>query len=106
MTTFSQLVYDKRFRNRDIGNIYDLLTLNLNSEGNVEYFDKREDNELLYRLLSIHYFPFVITTTFAPIVENMMRRIHGNRLRVLMFRNDAGKNDDIENGEETKLPTL
>lgn len=36
----------------------------------------------------------------------MMRRIHGNRLRVLTFRNDAGKNDDIENGEETKLPTL
>lgn len=106
MTTFSQLVYDKRFRSRDLGDIHDLLTLNLNSEGNVEYFDKREDNELLYRLLSIPYFPFVITTTFDPIVENMMRRIHGNRLRVLTFRNDAGKNDDIENGEETKLPTL
>lgn len=106
MTTFSQLVYDKRFKGRDLGDIHDLLTLNLNSEGNAEYFDKREDNELLYRLLSIPYFPFVITTTFDPIVENIMRRIHGDRLRVLTFRNDAGKNDDIENGEETKLPTL
>lgn len=106
MTTFSQLVYDKRFRNRDLGDIHDLLTLNLNSDGNAEYFDKPEDNELLYRFLSIPYFPFVITTTFDPIVENMMRRIHGDRLRVLIFRNDAGKNDDIENGEETKLPTL
>ena len=106
MTTFSQLVYDKRFKGRDLGDIHDLLTLNLNSDGNAEYFDKQEDNELLYRLLSIPYFPFVITTTFDPIVENMMRRIHGDRLRVLTFRNDAGKNDDIENGEETKLPTL
>ena len=106
MTTFSQLVYDKRFKSRDLGDIHDLLTLNLNSEGNAEYFDKQEDNGLLYKLLSIPYFPFVITTTFDPIVENMMRRIHGGRLRVLTFRNDAGKNDDIENGEETKLPTL
>ena len=106
MTTFSQLVYDKRFKSRDLGDIHDLLTLNLNSEGNAEYFDKQEDNGLLYKLLSILYFPFVITTTFDPIVENMMRRIHGDKLRVLTFRNDAGKNDDIENGEETKTPTL
>lgn len=57
MTTFSQLVYDKRFKGRDLGDIHDLLTLNLNSEGNAEYFDKQEDNELLCRLLSISYSP-------------------------------------------------
>lgn len=106
MTTFSQLVYDKRYKSKDLGDIHDLLTLNLNSTGNAEYFNKAEDNDLLLRLLSIPYFPFVITTTFDPIVENMMRRIHGNKLRVLSFRNDAGKNDDIINGEETKQPTL
>lgn len=106
MTTFSQLVYDKRFKDKELGDIHDLLTLNLNSEGNAEYFDKEEDNALLLRLLSLPYFPFVITTTFDPIVENMMRRIHGDRLRVMTFRNDAGKNDDIMNGEETHLPTL
>jgi hypothetical protein len=35
----------------------------------------------------------------------MMRRIHGNKLRVLSFHNDSNKNDDIINGEETKQPT-
>lgn len=106
MTTFSQLVYDKRFKDKELGDIHDLLTLNLNSAGNAEYFDKEEDNALLLSLLSLPYFPFVITTTFDPIVENMMRRIHGDRLRVMTFRNDAGKNDDIMNGEETCQPTL
>ena len=106
VTTFSQLVYDKRYKSRDLGDIHDLLTLNLNSPGNSEYFNKVDDNALLVRFLSIPYFPFVITTTFDPIVENMMRRIHGDKLRVLSFRNDAGKNDDIINGEETKQPTL
>lgn len=89
-----------------MGDIHDLLTLNLNSASNAAYFDKEEDNALLIRLLSIPYFPFVITTTFDPIVENMMRRIHGSKLRVLTFRNDPGKNEDILNGEETRQPTL
>lgn len=106
MTTFSQLTYDKRFKNKELGDIHDLLTLNLNNPDNAQYFDRTDDNPLLLRLLSIPYFPFVITTTFDPIVENIMRRIHGERLRILSFRNDAGKNDDIINGEETKLPTL
>lgn len=106
MTTFSQLVYDKRFKSRELGDIHDLLTLNLNSPGNAEYFDKIEDNALLFKLLSIPYFPFVITTTFDPVVENMMRQIYGDGLRVLTFRNDAGKNDDIVNGDETRTPTL
>lgn len=88
------------------GDIHDLLTLNLNSASNASYFDNAEDNRLLIRLLSLPYFPFIITTTFDPIVENMMRRIHGNKLRVLTFRNDAGKNDDIANGEEARQPTL
>lgn len=107
MSTFSQLVFDKRFKNKDLGDIHDLLTLNLNSASNAEYFDKVEDNELLLKFLSIPYFPFIITTTIDPIVEHMMERVHGkDKLRVLAFRNDPGKNDDIINGEETKSPTL
>lgn len=106
MSSFSQLVYDKRFRDKELGDIHDLLTLNLNSVSNASYFDNAEDNSLLIRLLSLPYFPFVITTTFDPIVENMMRRIHGDKLHVLTFRNDPGKNDDIANGEETRQPTL
>ena len=83
-----------------------MLTQCINAQENREYFDKTEDNTLLLQLLSIPYFPFVMTTTFDPIVENMMRRIHGDRLRVMTFRNDAGKNEDILNGEETCQPTL
>ena len=107
MTTFSQLVFDKRYKNKDMGDIHDLLSLNLNSSSNANYFDNAEDNELLLKLLKIPYFPFVITTTIDPIVENMMARIYGkDKLRVLSFRNDPGKNDDITNGEETKRPTV
>lgn len=106
ITTFSQLVYDKRFKNNDLGEIHELLTQCINASENREYFDKAEDNALLLQLLSIPYFPFVITTTFDPIVENMMRRIHGSKLRVLTFRNNPGKNEDILNGEETRHPTL
>lgn len=107
VSTFSQLVYDKRYKDKDLGDIHDLLTLNINSPSNFQYFDRIEDNELLLKFLSIPYFPFVITTTIDPIVENMMRRIHGNsNLRVMSFRNDPGRNDDIVNGEETRFPTL
>lgn len=107
MTTFSQLVFDKRYKNKDMGDIHDLLSLNINSPSNADYFDNAEDNELLLRFLSIPYFPFIITTTIDPIVENMMIRIHGkDKLRIMSFRNDPGKNDDIINGEETKQPTI
>lgn len=106
LTTFSQLVFDKRFKSNDLGDIHELLSQNLTFEGNAPYFNNENDNSLLLKFLRIPYFPFVITTTFDPIVENMMRKIHGEKLRVLSFRNDAGKNDDIINGEETKLPTL
>ena len=106
MSTFSQLVFDKRFKINDLGEIHELLTQCINAPENREYFEKTEDNALLLQLLSIPYFPFVMTTTFDPIVENMMRRIHGDRLRVMTFRNDAGKNEDIFNGEETRQPTL
>ena len=107
MTTFSQLVFDKRYKNKELGDIHELLTLNLNSPSNIQYFDNTKDNQLLLKFLSIPYFPFIITTTIDPIVENLMRHIHGEgNLRVLSFRNDPVKNDDILNGDETKRPTL
>ena len=92
--------------NSELGDIHELLTLNIDSVSNAALFDQEEKNPLLMRLLKLPYFPFVITTTFDPIVENMMRRIHGDKLRVMIFCNDAGKNDDIANGEETQQPTL
>ena len=106
VNTFSQLAYNEGYQNKKLGEIHDLLTQTINSPENAEYFDNMEDNELLLRFLRIKYFPFVISTLFDPIVENMMRHVHREKLRVLCFRNNPGLNDDIMNAEETKLPTL
>lgn len=62
--------------------------------------------ELLKDFLSIKYFPFVITTTIYPTIENTMREIHGNHLRVLTFCNDSSRNDDIEDSKDIIRPTL
>ena len=35
-----------------------------------------------------------------------MKKIHGDRLRVMCFRNDASRNDDLINGEDMRRPTL
>lgn len=104
MTTFSQLVFDKRYKNSDLGDIHDQLNDYIHDYPYL--FDNLDDNELLFKFLSIKYFPFVITTTFDPTVENMMFRIYGKKLRILSFRNDPVKNEDLMNGEDTKEPTL
>lgn len=62
--------------------------------------------DLLRDFLSIEYFPFVITTVIDPVVENTMREIHGESLRVLNFVNDPQKNQDIENSLDISKPTL
>lgn len=65
-----------------------------------------EPTELLRSFLSIKYFPFVITTTIDPLVENTMREIHGDSLRVLRFCNDPQANEDIRNSYDLTTPTL
>lgn len=107
LSTFSQLVYHKCYKNTDLGEIHDLLTDIINAPENADYFEGKKDNQLLYRLLSIPYFPFVITTTFDPIVENVMKQIHKDKnVRILTFRNNSTNNDDIENELDAKCPTL
>ena len=59
MNTFSQLVYDKRYKSKDLGDIHDLLNLNLNSPGNSDYFNNKVDNSLLIKFLKIPYFRFL-----------------------------------------------
>lgn len=61
---------------------------------------------LLEDFLSIKYFPFIITTTFDPAIENTMRKIHKDKLRVLSFVNDPVANDDIGSSMDTTAPTL
>lgn len=103
--SFSQLIHHEKFMNefRD-EEIHSLINENI---GNiVDSYITKEDNALLHRFLSIPYFPFVITTLCDPIVENVMREIHGKELQVKCFRNDPNKNDDIANGDATKTPTI
>lgn len=65
-----------------------------------------EPSELLTSFLSIPYFPFVITTTVDPTVENAMHKIYGDKLRILSFWNDPRKNDDIHDSSDVTQPTL
>ena len=105
--SFSQLINDDRYKSSEINkysDIYSSLT-DLISD-NPKFFNQEEENSLLYKFLSISYFTFVITTTFDPVVENIMRKIHGDQLRVMCFRNDASRNDDLINGEDMRRPTL
>lgn len=104
-SSFSQLVYDDRFNIEfKEEEIHKLIRENI--QNIIEACRIENDNILLRKFLSIKYFPFVITTLFDPIVESVMREIHGEKLRVLCFRNDPNKNDDLFNSEETKWPTL
>ena len=69
-------------------------------------------HSLLLRLLETKRFPFVITTSFTPIVEDCMRQIWGNeKVRVLQFNNDPNRSmkeeeGDINNENELGRPTV
>ena len=82
----------------------DLVYAEIGSEENAPLF--QADNGILREFLEIKHFPFVITTATDPIIENTMRTIHGDKLRVLRFANDPERNGDIRNSFDTKTPTL
>jgi hypothetical protein len=64
-------------------------------------------SQLLMRLLGSKRFPFVITTSFTPVVEDAMREIWGNdRLRVMKFTNDPSHNSDISTRSDISKPTV
>lgn len=104
-TTFSQLVFSKEFKAEFDGyDIHSLISDNIDNI--IQENIKAENNVLLRKFLSIPYFPFVITTLFDPIVENVMREIHGDKLNVMYFRNNPDKNDDLVNKADISKPTL
>lgn len=63
-------------------------------------------SQRLQRLLNIRQFPFVITTSFTPIVEQTMQQIWGDELRVLRFNNNPSENHDIKSGADLRKPTV
>lgn len=97
-TNFSELFYDLQDTDRrdfysTLGDIY--------AEG---FYLK--PSQLLKELLSIHQFPFVITTSFTPVVEDAMREIWGDNLKVMNFLNNPQKNDDIKSDDDLMKPTV
>lgn len=104
-TSFSQLIYDSRCPKEVRENIHSLL----NGVCTKNVFTP---SLLLKRILGIKQFPFVITTSFFPIVENTMKEIHGNEnVRTLIFSNDPGTTNkagigDISSEREMSYPTV
>lgn len=103
-TSFSQLIYDDAFPAKSRGKIY-------------KYVDQvvsaihKTPNELLVRLLQTKRFPFVITTSFTPIVEQVMTTVYGKAPNVLVFQNNPTQDKvagigDILNAQEMAKPTV
>lgn len=103
-TSFSELVYDIDYLKNNNDNKESVYTWinNLCSP----QVAKIEPSQLLVRLLETRLFPFVITTSFIPIVEQTMEKIWGKDLRVLTFNNNPAENDDISNGADLNKPTV
>lgn len=98
---FSELVYAPEYKNK-YGNrdrIYYQIA-------NIFAKKRFAATPLLERFLSIRQFPFVITTSFAPIVEDTMRATWKDELRVLRFNNNPMQNDDIVTGADLRKPTV
>lgn len=92
--TFSQLVYAENYKIVVRTSIYDLINQAINGIHKITEIDAKP-SQLLIDLLGTKKFPFVITTSFAPIVENAMKNIWGH-VNVLKF--NANPPDSLEVG--------
>ncbi len=100
--SFSELTYDSdyknKFRSTDIYMYINALFAK----------NKFPASEQLKKLLSIRQFPFVITTSFTPIVEDVMRSVWRDELKVLKFDNDPKNRriNDIKSVTDLRKPTV
>ena len=107
--TFSQLIYDKDKKFLSTAKkpemIYKLINQVLSKV-------KKRPSDLLLRLLGTKKFPFVITTSFTPVVESAMSQVwEGEEVKVLQFRNDPGRDlkideGDVQNEKQMNVPTV
>ncbi len=107
-STFSQLIYDEKF----------LMALKNNKEqiypliASIFAQKQFEPSSLLTRILSIRQFPFVITTSFAPIVEEAMDKVwKGRKVKTLIFSDNPRTTQkpgvgDLEREEDIYTPTV
>lgn len=110
--TFSQLVYDENYKKMVRNNpsqIYLLIYQMLSNIKQIKEIDEKP-SQLLIDLLGTKKFPFVITTSFTPIVENVMEDIFG-KVNVLNFNSNPQessqeKGGDIKGINDLKQPTV
>jgi hypothetical protein len=110
--TFSQLVYDDNYRHivrNKTDQIYYLIHQILTNLRQIEDIDS-QPSPLLMDLLGTRKFPFVITTSFSPIVEEVMKNVWGN-VNVLNFNNNPQdsipeRGGDIRTANDLKEPTV
>lgn len=108
--TFTQLIYDKKYvetlRNNETGNIErDLIYPRLNKAW-IGLQDKLEPSKLLNRIAAIKYFPFIITTSFVPILEKAMEKAWGREPNKKVFSNDPANKADVDNEDDLRRPTV
>lgn len=110
--SFSQVVYDKDFL-YETDNEKDIVYMLINNILDQAIEEKLlSPNKLMMRLLRLRKFPFVITTSFTPIVEMAMREAWPDKkVRVLQFCNDPEFNriigkGDIESELDISQPTV
>lgn len=110
--TFSQLVFDDNYRhivrNKD-DQIYNLIFQILSNVNQIDEINS-QPSQLLTDLLGTRKFPFVITTSFAPVVEKVMEDVWG-KVSVLNFNNNPQdstpeRGGDIKTANDMKTPTV
>lgn len=102
--SFSELVYDSTYLSANRSNrdsIYTWINEIFSPDA-----PKQKPSDLLVKLLGSKLFPFVITTSFTPIVEQVMRDGWGKDLRIMKFNNNPSENEDICNESDLTRPTL
>ena len=103
-SSFSELLYDDDFPASKRRDIYDMIGEAFESETKEEKIFN--PSWLITKLLEVCKFRFVITTSFTPIVENAMKKIWGDNVRVMQFTNNPTENHDITSADEIHKPTV
>lgn len=102
INSFSELIYTPEYKNK-----FNFKLDNIYYQVDKIFAAKRfPASERLRRLLSIRQFPFIITTSFTPVIEQAMQNIWKDELRVMRFNNNPSENSDIKNGADLRKPTI
>lgn len=110
--SFSELVYDENYlknNNYNKNSVYTWINRYCCGYNDGDRFIRGaviEPSQLLVKLIETKLFPFIITTSFMPIVEQTMEKVWGKDLKVLTFNNNPSENNDINNASDLNKPTV